>query len=567
MRTFTHTAVLLLVSTQLGCESDTESVPDAPDAPLVVPLAATDHLVRASLALRGARPSIEELRSVEEDPAALDAIVDGYLDTPEFGRTMRDLHNEALLLRLDWLYYPAGFPNVDDLAGEDFVSINSSVMEAPLRLIERVITEDRPYSEIVTADYVMADRISAKVWNLPFDEAGPAWQETQYRDKRGGAGVLSDSWLYVRYQSTPSNANRQRANAVSRALLCYDFLSRDVQLDTSVDVSDPNAVQSAVVANPACASCHQALDPLASYFKDIFPIVVPGETLKYPAQTLYYPGVFEDVLQIEMREPSFFGKPGKSLPDLGQAIAEDPRFSLCAAKRFYAYFNQVDLAEVPLERAAELQDVLLSSGMDAKALAKAVVLGGDFKASHSEDDLQAESVRGLRKVRPDELASLIEDLTGFVWTTDLALYTDGAIGEVELPRDSMVGYRVIGGGIDSAYVTHATFTDNAASSLFLRAFAEEAAAFVVEADLANPDRSARKLLRDVEPETSDEATLREQVAYLHARVFGQLARTDSDEVSESLALYQGALAASGDPKRAWKTLLVAMLQDVRLSYN
>lgn len=548
-----------------ACEPESESSPVTPQ-PSVVPLAPTDHLVRASLALRGVRPSLEELRAVDADPAALPGIVDGYLDSPAFGRTIRDLHNEALLLRPDWLYYPAGFPNVGALADRDFVSINGSVMESPLRLIEHVVLEDRPYTEILTADYVMADPITARVWNLPYDDAGPEWQETHYRDKRGVGGILADSWLYVRYQSTPSNANRQRANAVSRALLCYDFLSRDVQLDTSVDVSDPNAVQSAVVENPACASCHQALDPMASFFKDIYPIVVPSDVTAYPATNLYYPGVFEDVLQIQMREPAFFGRPGKTLADLGQAISEDPRFSLCAAKRFYAYFNQVDLDAVPQERAAELQSVLVDSGFDAKALARAVVLGDDFKASRSDDEEQAETLNGMRKIRPDELASLIEDLTGFVWTTDLGALTEGAIGRVELPRDSMLGYRVIGGGIDSAYVTHDTLTDNVASSLFLRAFAEEAASFVVEQDFARA-AGDRRLLREVELDTRDEPALRAQLVTLHGRVFGELAAPDSEEVSASLALFEDALASSGDPERAWKTVLVAMLQDVRLSYD
>ncbi len=551
-----------------ACDEETTS-PDpkpAPEDAAPVSLSPTQHLVRASMALRGKRPSVDELLAVDADPAALDAIVDGYLASPEFGVTIRDLHNEALLLRPDWLYYPAGFPRLAPLSDLDTSSINLSVQEAPLKLIEHVVMNDLPYTEIVTADYTLADRAVAAVWDLPYDPAGPTWQKTSWEDGRGNAGILTDSWLYVRWQSTPSNANRGRANALSRGLLCYDFLSRDVDLDTAVNVADPNAVQSAVVANPACASCHQALDPLASFMKDVFPLVVPSELTSYPAESMWLPGVFETYLQIDMRPAAFFGRPGETLADLGQFIAEDPRFSLCAAKRFHAYLNHTDVDSVPLEVASDLQEVFLASGMDAKALARAVVLSDDFRVSHAETEEVAEELVGLRRARPEELAAMIEDLTGFVWETDLTAFTDGEIGVVELPRDSILGYRVIGGGIDSAYVTQSGFTDNAATSLFLRGFAEEAAAWVVEKDALEADPSMRKLFTESDVTSTDDGALRAQIQRLHARIFGEIVEADSEEVAESLALWQSAFALSGDPKRAYKTLLVAMLQDLRVAY-
>ncbi len=545
-----------------------ESAPPEPpeDEVEMVYLSPTDHLVRVSMALRGRRPSIEELNAVGTDPDALEGIVDGYLASPDFGRTVRDLHNEALLLRPDWAYYPAGFPRAEPLAALDQSEINLSVQEAPLRLIEHVVMNDLPYSEIVTASYTLADPIVATVWDLDFDPAGPAWQQTQWEDGRGNAGILTDSWLWVRWQSTPSNANRGRANALSRALLCYDFLSRDVELDTTVNTADPNAVQDAVVADAACASCHQALDPLASFMKDVYPLVVPSDTTSYPAQKMWLPGVFENYLEIQMREPALFGKRGETLEDLGRLLAEDPRFSLCAAQRFYAYLNHVELEAVPLERASELHETFLESGMNAKELAKAIVLSDDFRVSHVEGEAGADDLVGMKRARPDELATMFEDLTGFVWRTDLTAFTGGDIGVVELPRDSLLGYRVIGGGIDSAYVTRSGFTDNAATSLFLRGFAEEAAAWVVEKDFAVADPSARRLLGAVEESTTDEDTVRAQLTELHARILGEVVDPTSDEVGATSALWQASFASSGDARRAWKTVLAAMMQDVRVAY-
>ncbi len=570
MRRHAALALLPFLSLSAACSNETvETDPPAPepDAELSY-LSPTEHLGRASMVLRGKRPSLDELVAVDADPTALEGIVDGYLATEDFGRTMRDLHNEGLLVRPDWAYYPAGFQRVAPLEAYDQSKINGSVQEAPLKLIEHVVMNDLPYSEIVTADYTLADPIVATVWDLDYDPAGPEWQATKWEDGRGNAGILTDSWFYVRWQSTPSNANRGRANALSRALLCYDFLSRDVELDTSVNVADPNAVQDAVVENQACASCHQALDPLASFMKDIYPIVVVADTEmypSYPSQEMWFPGVFETYLEIDMREPAFFGKPGETLEDLGQLIADDPRFSLCAAQRFYAYFNHVGLEEVPLERAAELQEVFLDAGMNAKALAKAVVLSDDFRVSHAADEDAAEAAIGLRRARPDELATMFQDLTGFVWLTDLTQLSAGDIGVVELPRDSILGYRVIGGGMDSQYVTRSSFTDNATTSLFLRGFAEEAAAFVVERDFEQPDPAARYLF-GVDPTATDEAVVKEQLAIFHARVLGELVSADSEDVAQSFALWSAALAESGDVRRAYKTLLAAMMQDVRVAY-
>jgi hypothetical protein len=569
-RNATSWVLPLALPVLFACSEETlESEPEPEVKPAVRYLSPAQHLVRASMVLRGKRPSLDELAAVDADPDALEAIVDGYLTTEDFGRAIRDMHNEALLMRPDWAYYPAGFQRVAPLTQYDQAKINGSVQEAPLKLIEHVVMNDRPYSEIVTADYTLADPIVATVWDLAYDASGPEWQETKWEDGRGNAGILTDSWFYVRWQSTPSNANRGRANALSRALLCYDFLSRDVELDTSVNVADPNAVQSAVVSNPACASCHQALDPMASFMKDMFPIVVVSDLEQYPtypSQNMWLPGVFEIYLQIEMREPAFFGRPGKTLQDLGQYIADDPRFSLCASKRFYSWLNHVGLDDVPADRAAELQATFLESGMNAKALAKAVVLSDDFRVSHATSEEEAEDLVGMRRARPDELATMFQDLTGFVWATDLGAVTNGDIGVVELPRDSILGYRVIGGGMDSQYVTQSGFTDNATTSLFLRGFAEEAAAYVVEKDFAETDATLRHLFTEIDESTTDEALLRAQIARLYGRILGELVDPSSEEVTQAFALWQAAFESSGDAKRAHKTLLVAMMQDVRVAY-
>lgn len=237
------------------------------------------------------------------------------------------MHEETLLTGVDPVIYPAGFPAIGALAGHELQAINTSVVQAPVRLIEHVVMNDRPYTEIVTADYTLADDNVATVWGLPYDANGETWQETRYEDGRPHAGILSDSFLFTRHSTTFSNKNRGRANLISRALLCSDFLDREIPIEAGIDLSDPEEVANAVQNNPACASCHSTLDPLAAYFASFYPIYVPSDLEAYPF-TSFEP-TFARIFSVS--EPSYFGMPGGDLRDLGTHIAEDSVFALCAA--------------------------------------------------------------------------------------------------------------------------------------------------------------------------------------------------------------------------------------------
>ncbi|MCH9687754.1 MAG: DUF1585 domain-containing protein [Deltaproteobacteria bacterium] len=522
-------------------------------------LTPTEHLNRASMALRGVRPTANELQQVTDDPDALPGIVDGYLDDPRFGAIVRDLHNDALLVLVDFAVFPAGFLPKGPVADVDAYALNRSIAEAPLRLIEHVVVNDLPYSEIVTADYTLVDRTTSEVWGVPYDGDGQSWETSAWQDEREHAGILSDPWLFQRHNSTLNNANRGRANAISRGLLCYDFLARDIEVDASVNLADPDAVADAVVDNAACASCHQALDPLASFFGDWSPVYVPAE-VEYPFDS-YLPDVFAQS-GVTLRDPGYFGQAGEGLAQLGQFIADDPRFSRCTAQRFYAYFHQIDVEDVPLEVAAQLQSELAQSGMNAKALVRAIVLDDAFRVSHVEEEGELDPV-GVKKARPPQLALLFEDLTGFTWRTDL---TEFDLSPIDLMADGFLGYNVLLGGVDSIFVTRPSHTYSATASLVLRNLAREAANHVVDTDLANADLGSRRLLTLVTASDTDEAVIREQLAALHLRLFARIEAPDGEAINESYALFRGALDHAGQVPRAWKVTLTALLQDVDIAY-
>lgn len=531
-------------------------------------LSPTEHLIRASMALRGLRPALDELAAVADDPGVLPSIVDYYLTTDEFGATVREMHEEALLIGVDPVLYPAGFRPPPEMADAELQAFNRSIIEAPLRLVEDVVMGGRPYTEIVTADYALADRNVSTVWGMTYDDAGPEWQRSQYSDGRPMAGILSDSFLFTRHSTTVSNKGRGRANVITRALLCYDFLSREIPLDSSIDLGDQDAVTQAVRDNPACVSCHQTLDPLASFFAGYSPTFVPTEVPEYPVE--FYRPNYRSVLSVT--DANYFGITGGDIVDLGLMMSQDPRFTECAARRFYGYLAQVDVAAVPIDEVNSLQQVLLASDMDAKALARAVVLGDRFRSSHATADAteaEAEALAGLKKVRPRALARMVEDLTGYRWKTHLPLDLGyGQVGEIDLMSDAFLGFKVLAGGTDSISVTRPSHTMGATAALVFEGLSARAAEHVVQLDFGIAPKR-RYLLREIEDTQAEEPAVRAQLAAIHLRLFGQEASPDGPEIDAAWALFDGALAASKRPpevRRAWTVTLYAMLQDARLVY-
>ena len=553
-----------------GETEDTEVVTDM--------LSPTEHLVRVSMALRGTRPSLQDLEAVEADPDAVEALVDGYLDSPAFGVTVRNLHNEALLVEPDYAYYPAGFPNIGPLQGRDFYEINRDVMQAPLRLVEHVVMSDLPYHEVVTGEYTLANDTVATIWDIPYEGDGD-WEVTAWSDGRDNAGVLSDSWLFQRHRSTDANANRGRANLVASAFLCADFTSTDVDVDVSVDLSDPEAVADAVLENPSCAACHVQLDPLASYFRGFFPLYVPQEQEEeddpYPMELPWLQELFPELLGVPMLPPSYFGEEGDGLAFLGQRIAEDPRFSRCTVRRFWSYLHQTDLDAVP-DAVLDDLDADFAGSMDAKALTKQIVLSDAFRTAAvvpsddgapTEDEADLGARVGLLKARPQALGSMMQDLTGFRWVADFSTIIDEETGEpvnlgrVPLLEDSFLGYRVLGGGIDSMFVTQPAHTYSAPNLLVLRTLAREAAHYEVEQGLEGQGR-----LLTVSPDTTGESEVRQALVALHRRLYAEVVEPDSAAIDQDWALFSAALQAGGEPGRAWKTTLVVLLSDLRVAF-
>lgn len=551
------------------------------------------HLVRASLAVRGIRPSVDEIEAVREDPEALGALVDGWLDSPEFGETVRDMWAEILMLRDDTFNQ---LPSLGALQGSSLEQIFRGTTEEPLKLIEYVVMNDRPFTEILTADYMLTDDITARIYGVPYDFGVGGWQVTAWHDDRPKAGILASAQVWRRWESNGSNFNRARAGMIARELLCEPFETRDILVAGGINIADEQAVANALLENDACVSCHQALDPLAGYmwgykklihrnyvadsinagcdwdWDDITPEFGPSylpEDYCYPIEQ-YNPADEDDWQYWNLRAPSYYGREVSDARGLGQAIAEDGRFSSCMARQFYGYFTEVEPLKVPFSATSKYQATLEDSGFDAKALVKAIVTDPDFARiapAEGEDDPAAR----MLIIRPEQYARTVADLTGFTWMSaadpptcannaETPRFGPQCWGDVDLSNSDVYGFRAMAGGIDGKVVLEPIHTMTPTKSLVMSQLAANAAGYVVDRDFALA-ASERKLLRLVESTTTDEDRLREQIVWLHERILAEFVDADSERVTAMLDLFDVGRDEQGSAAGGWRVVLTAMLQD------
>ena len=272
-------------------------------------------LRRAALIFAGRVPTEEEYASIYSGATALRTAIRGLMTGPEFHEFLIRGANDRLLtdredrpLRDD--RFLVDFVNElysrkkSDVAKDDldphrrwFRKTQYGARRAPLELIAHVVENELQYTEILTADYVMANPFAAKAYGATtiFDDPED-WHEFKpsritryyrmgdgYRDEFDQAvgatrvldpgplktdyphaGVLNTTAFLVRYPTTATNRNRARARWTY-----YHFLGVDIE-ESASRTTDPVALADAnnpTMHNPSCTVCHSAMDPVAGAFQ------------------------------------------------------------------------------------------------------------------------------------------------------------------------------------------------------------------------------------------------------------------------------------------------------------
>ena len=278
-------------------------------------------LRRAALIFAGRIPTDAEYAAVEGgDETALRATIRALMRGPEFHEFLVRGSNDRLLTDRqsggfidDGAYFvdhvnehyrrkKAAQAIDDDRAWHEFHQwlsfVSYGARRAPLELIAYVVMNDRPYTDILTADYVMANPWAARAYGAsthfrdPEDpyEFRPSRIVAYYRQGEGyeaehdpdlmtsrvidpgplrtiypHAGILNTLSYLQRYPTTATNRNRARARWTY-----YHFLGLDVEKSAS-RTTDPVALadtNNPTMQNPACTVCHSVMDPVAGAFQN-----------------------------------------------------------------------------------------------------------------------------------------------------------------------------------------------------------------------------------------------------------------------------------------------------------
>jgi len=489
-------------------------------------LTPADLLVRASVDVRGRRPSAEELAQLTADPSRLDGLIETYLDDDGFADSVADLFARTLRSRFeDYVSIPA--------EQDTSLGYQVAVAEEPLMLLRHIVRNDLSYNEFISADYTFANEELAATFPIEgYDDDQGGWQRVRYADNRPAAGYISMGSTYMRYQSDEFNYNRGRANALSRILVCDDFLKRPVDFPRDIDLSDENAIANAVSHNPVCTSCHDQLDPIASF---LFPFA-EAEDGEYDAGfRSEYGSNWEDATG---KAPAYYGQAGNDVGDLARSILAGTRYGRCAVTRVY---------EGLLDRPAGIPDypaierhfaAFEAGGRTFKALYRSIMADPVYRGSVDGE----RAALGAKMLSPELLQRVVTDLTGF----------QAKVDGVDLLR-LQDGLRVLGGGLSAYSGDYPSRTANVTRALVQARIAEAAATQVALADgplvnrlFGDHDRGADHFGQ-------------EGLEHLYRAVLNRA--PTAEELTELSALHDGLVEDGLDPEMARAGVLSVLLRD------
>jgi len=525
-------------------EPATDSGDPPPEAVIeIVALPAPRLLRRMSLDIRGQLPSTDELDAVEADPGALPDIRAEYLSSEAFTERFIHLLNERWQTQVD--SFTAREVEFGFEISEEF-SFERSVGDEPLRLMAWVATHDRPWSEIVTADYTVANHYLAQAYPLAAEVDGTSWAQAYYTDGRPTAGVLSTNGLWWRYYTTVSNMNRARVAAVSDLLLCNDFLSRPVAFSGVDGLTDDDGIGEAIRTDPHCIACHAAIDPLATTMFGFWwnPLESAVEMAQYHAEREPLGEAWLGVA------PAYFGVPVDGLTDVGTLIAADPRFRRCTVETMAGLYWRRPTTLSDFSTIQGLEDRFAENELRMFSLIGDVMDTTAYRAGSLTDEATEETrsrERITRMLSPDQLGSSIAQVSGFKWTWR---------GFDQLANDQM-GFRILGGGVNGVEVFTPQTDASLTWALVVWRMAQFGADSAVQADLVGEEPPT--LFQHVDLETTpEEEAFQDELRHLHWALFA--VRADPDWMEATTELWIEIEARSGS-EAAWTMVLTTMFAD------
>ena len=560
------------------CETSTTSAEDPFQG--VSMMSFTRTLRRASLNLAGRLPSADEYATVDRLGATgVELVLMNLMKEQAFSERLKEMFNDVLLTdrflggndmleRLDRNRYPAYW--FDSAAAEITDDnqrqamqrryrnyANQGAARAALELVAFIVAEDRPFSEILTADYMMVNAYSARSYGVGDDQgAFPEGADFNDFDPREyfpvslpdvpTSGILTTSAWLNRFPTTDTNRNRHRAWMFMRRFLATDILRL---ADRPID-SAASDYQNPTRDDPQCTVCHATLDPIAGAFQNW------DSNGRYrPRENGWYEGManaaFDDTI-MPLSELS------SALKWFTQKTVNDPRFPIAITHLMFELLIGEELLIPPPDPAApgaalqqaqydlqtqildEVKQQFITSNMNLKTLIAKLILTPYFRGEAIDSEVASEAAAGLagspKFLSPESLDRKLKAVTGFSWQPRLA-------SNNQLLDD----YKLLYGGIDSDGVTKRLTKPNGLMANIGLRMANEVACWVTAKDFTL-DQGQRRLYphveRTFEPETSDgfpipgaQQKIKENIRYLFRRILDEEHRLDSSEVDRAYGIF------------------------------
>jgi len=546
-----------------------------PSAAAVTVMHPAATLRKASLQLAGRLPTDAELATVlAGGEEALGPALDALLNEQAFYDRLKEIYNDLLLtgrytgrgLSLlndndypgKYWYNPGKLPD-GALTPEQLMQRQLSdygVSAEPLELIAYVARNDKPFREILTADYTVVNPYSARVYGLDPSRLGFAslGDYSEFRPAQvaiaqsGGmlalphAGVLTTPAFLNRYPTTNTNVNRARARFTFKFFLATDLLAvAERPIDPS-SVTSTNPTRD----DPYCTPCHKIIDPVAGTFQK-WDYAGRFNPLLSWSTALPQPGFGKQVVDNVNQYPA-------ALQWLAQRLVQDPRFATSVMNTVYKGIMGQDPVSYPVagdpsfmakQKAWQEQDRIFQSilasykagGENVKLIFKGLIMSPLYRAESARDiePVQAEIYGTGRFLTPELLSRKITAALGIHWWR----YDKRDI----LPTD----YNLLYGGIDFDDITSRLTVPNGIMASIAQRMANEMSCQVTAWDFTKAQRD-RRLFKHVQVSNTPEddngyaipesiSDIRRNIQYLHQRLLGESLLLEDPEIERTYQLF------------------------------
>jgi hypothetical protein len=556
-------------------------------------------LRRVTLSLAGRLPTKAERSAVAAKGLdALPALLDGLMKEDAFYDRLREGFNDIFLTLgldgaveaevLDYEHFTktrlwAQKHDVNHIADPKerqqaryklFADYRKALLGEPMKLIEHIVRNDRPFTEIVTADYIMVTPYTARGYGIfeevrsqfknlddPFEYIPVKLKALKGRSKATDqesatgyyphAGLLSTFQYLRRYPTTETNRNRLRAR-----MFYLHFLGVDA-LELAARVSDAAAVTAKypipTMQASECVVCHKTVDPVAGLFQDYYAFNgTYGRRKGGWYEDMFAPGFEGEKMPAEER--------WRALQWLGERTAKDPRFAVAMVEHVYYILTGRKVLLPP----KDLDDPLYAAKLRAyqeqrrqtEAIAERFARNGFNLKSVFKDWVVSDFYHA------DGLATALADPRRRAELDDVGIIRMLSPEQVERKVDAIFGQpwgklkdqlAILYGGIDSKEVTERAADPSGAMGAIQRTLANDVACKHTLRDFARK-ASERRLFPGIEPDVlpgsspEADAAIRRAIVHLYDLVLGRQDAADSEEVTRTFNLFAGIVAEARTQK-------------------